>query len=52
MSGRAGGKLKPLKAPKKEKKEMDEDDLALKEKKKQEEAALKVAKEKGEFISP
>lgn len=30
----AGGKAKPLKAPKKEKKEVDEDDLAFKEKQK------------------
>lgn len=30
----AGGKAKPLKAPKKEKKEMDEDDIAYKEKQK------------------
>lgn len=30
----AGGKAKPLKAPKKEKKEMDEDDVAFKEKQK------------------
>jgi len=29
---RKGGKAKPLKAPKKEKKELDEDDLAHKEK--------------------
>ncbi|TAQ88986.1 hypothetical protein B7494_g2701 [Chlorociboria aeruginascens] len=29
---RAGGKAKPLKAPKKEKKEMDEDEIALKKK--------------------
>ncbi|KAI9792114.1 MAG: Translation machinery-associated protein 7 [Piccolia ochrophora] len=29
---REGGKAKPLKAPKKEKKELDEDDLAHKEK--------------------
>ena len=27
-----GGKVKPLKAPKKEKKELDEEDLAFKEK--------------------
>ncbi|KAL8805801.1 MAG: hypothetical protein Q9182_001713 [Xanthomendoza sp. 2 TL-2023] len=33
-SDRAGGKAKPLKAPKKEKKEMDEDDLAFVEKQK------------------
>jgi Translation machinery associated TMA7 len=29
-----GGKAKPLKAPKKEKKEMDEDEIAFKEKQK------------------
>ncbi|KAJ7168118.1 translation machinery associated TMA7 [Mycena crocata] len=46
MSGRQGGKLKPLKAAKKEKKEDDEDDLALKQKKKAEADALKVAREK------
>jgi len=46
MATRAGGKLKPLKAPKKEKKDLDEDDLAFKERKKQEEAALKAAKDK------
>ncbi|KAG9318168.1 hypothetical protein JVU11DRAFT_244 [Chiua virens] len=41
---RQGGKLKPLKAPKKEKKDEDEDDKAFKEKKKADEAALKAAK--------
>jgi len=46
MSGRAGGKLKPLKAPKKDKKEFDEDDLARKEAKRKEEAELKIAREK------
>ena len=30
----AGGKAKPLKAPKKEKKEMDEDEIAFREKQK------------------
>ena len=39
MSGRQGGKLKPLKAPKKQGKELDEDDLAFK--KKQQEDAKK-----------
>ena len=29
-----GGKVKPLKAPKKEKKELDEDDIAFREKQK------------------
>ncbi|KAF7983080.1 hypothetical protein HWV62_23997 [Athelia sp. TMB] len=56
MSGRAGGKLKPLKvselnAPKKEKKEDDEDDAAFKERKKAEAAALKEAREKGASLS-
>ncbi|CCJ31099.1 unnamed protein product [Pneumocystis jirovecii] len=46
-SGRQGGKLKPLKAPKKEKRELDEqDDLAFKKKQqenaKKEEAARKL----------
>ncbi|KAJ8507178.1 hypothetical protein ONZ45_g10428 [Pleurotus djamor] len=62
MSGRAGGKLKPLKvdllasylnpslilrkAPKKDKKEETEEDKAFKDKQKQEAAALKAAKDK------
>ncbi|KAJ3737405.1 translation machinery associated TMA7 [Lentinula guzmanii] len=46
MSGRQGGKLKPLKAPKKEKKDDNEDDKAYKEKQKAEQAALKAAKDK------
>ncbi|KAI0807297.1 translation machinery associated TMA7-domain-containing protein [Fomes fomentarius] len=47
MSGRQGGKVKPLKAPKKDKKDLDEDDIAFQQKKKQEEAALKAARDKG-----
>ncbi|KAA1474812.1 translation machinery associated TMA7 [Dentipellis sp. KUC8613] len=46
MSGRQGGKLKPLKAPKKAQKEVDEDEVAFKEKKKAEAEALKAAREK------
>ncbi|KAJ7349299.1 translation machinery associated TMA7 [Mycena olivaceomarginata] len=46
MSGRQGGKLKPLKAPKKDKKEEDEDDAARKAKAKADAEALKIAKEK------
>ena len=42
MSGREGGKKKPLKAPKKETKELDEDDMALKKKKMEEAKKLKV----------
>ncbi|KAI6129123.1 hypothetical protein EV401DRAFT_2194488 [Pisolithus croceorrhizus] len=43
---RQGGKMKPLKQPKKDKKEESEDDKAFKEKKKAEEAALKAARDK------
>ncbi|GAA95378.1 hypothetical protein E5Q_02032 [Mixia osmundae IAM 14324] len=43
MTGRAGGKAKPLKAPKKEKREEDEDDLAFKAKQKADAAATKEA---------
>ncbi|KAI0736580.1 translation machinery associated TMA7-domain-containing protein [Fomitopsis betulina] len=52
MASRAGGKLKPLKAPKKDPKEYDEEDVAFLQRKKQEEAALKAARDKavkGEF---
>lgn len=35
MSSRAGGKQKPLKAPKKDKTDLDDEDLAFKEKQKQ-----------------
>ena len=34
MSGREGGKKKPLKAPKKQDKDMDDDDMAFKNKQK------------------
>lgn len=36
-------------APKKEKKELDEDDVAFQQKKKAEEAAIKAARDKGAF---
>ncbi|EOR00735.1 hypothetical protein J056_000545 [Wallemia ichthyophaga EXF-994] len=39
MSGRAAGKAKPLKAPKKDKKDLDEDDVAFKNKQKADEKA-------------
>lgn len=42
MSGREGGKKKPLKAPKKDKAELDDDDLALKQKMKEQQKALQV----------
>lgn len=44
MSGREGGKKKPLKAPKKDSKEMDEDDVALKQRQKEQQKALAEAK--------
>ncbi|CCF53947.1 uncharacterized protein UDID_00348 [Ustilago sp. UG-2017a] len=43
MSGRQGGKAKPLKAPKKQNKELDDEDLAFQKKQKEEEAARKAA---------
>ncbi|KIO31095.1 hypothetical protein M407DRAFT_19973 [Tulasnella calospora MUT 4182] len=54
MSGRQGGKLKPLKAAKKEKVEEDEEDKAFKAKQKADAAALKKvaeqAKQKGPLV--
>ena len=44
MSGREGGKKKPLKQAKKGPKEMDEDDLANKQKQKEQQKAMKVGK--------
>ncbi|KMT00800.1 hypothetical protein BVRB_9g220760 [Beta vulgaris subsp. vulgaris] len=53
MSGRQGGKLKPLKQPKKDKTDLDDDDKANLQKKKEEEKALKElrakAQQKGAF---
>ncbi|KAI0327166.1 hypothetical protein GY45DRAFT_1437142, partial [Cubamyces sp. BRFM 1775] len=52
MASRQGGKLKPLKAshtleaPKKDKKDLDEEDVAFQQKKKADEAALKAARDK------
>ncbi|PKU71954.1 hypothetical protein MA16_Dca024312 [Dendrobium catenatum] len=46
MSSKQGGKAKPLKQPKADKKEYDEDDLAHLQKKKDEEKALKDLKAK------
>jgi len=42
--GKEGGKKKPLKAPKKEQKELDESDIAFKEKLKQEKKEIEDAK--------
>ena len=41
MSGRQGGKAKPLKAPKKKQQDFDEDDAAFKAKQKADAAAKK-----------
>ena len=46
MSGREGGKKKPLKAPKKDNQELDEADLEFKKKQKEQEKALKDAASK------
>ncbi|KAJ5239803.1 hypothetical protein N7468_004422 [Penicillium chermesinum] len=43
--GREGGKAKPLKAPKKEKKELDEDEIAFREKQKADAKAKKEMQE-------
>ena len=40
MSGREGGKKKPLKAAKKQRDELDDEDLAFKQKQKEEQKAL------------
>lgn len=42
MPGREGGKAKPLKKPASKGKELDESDLAFKQKQKEEAAALKA----------
>ncbi|KAJ6643141.1 Translation machinery-associated protein 7 like [Pseudolycoriella hygida] len=52
MSGREGGKKKPLKAPKKEGKEMDEEDLAFKAKQKEAQKAMDQAKQKAAQKGP
>ncbi|MFV1400458.1 translation machinery-associated protein 7, partial [Klebsiella pneumoniae] len=46
MSGREGGKKKPLKAPKKQSKEMDEDEMAFKQKQKEDQKAMEQLKAK------
>ena len=43
MPGKQGGKQKPLTAPKKDKRELDDDDIAAAEKRKAEAKALKDA---------
>ncbi|XP_026461915.1 translation machinery-associated protein 7 homolog [Ctenocephalides felis] len=52
MSGREGGKKKPLKAAKKQDKELDDDDLAHKQKMKEQQKALQEAKAKASQKGP
>ncbi|CAG9813750.1 unnamed protein product [Phaedon cochleariae] len=52
MSGREGGKKKPLKAPKKDSKDLDEEDLAHKQKQKELQKALQDAKAKASQKGP
>ncbi|EEQ83849.1 Translation machinery-associated protein 7 [Blastomyces dermatitidis] len=52
MGGREGGKAKPLKAPKKERKELDEDDLAFREKQKADAKAKKELADKAKGKGP
>lgn len=52
MSGREGGKKKPLKNPKKASKELDDDDIQFKEKKKEEQKKLQEMKAKAEQRGP
>ncbi|KAK3167398.1 Translation machinery-associated protein 7 [Lepraria neglecta] len=51
-NSREGGKAKPLKAPKKEKKEMDEDEVAFREKQRADAKANKEMAEKAKGKGP
>ncbi|OJJ00415.1 hypothetical protein ASPVEDRAFT_81988 [Aspergillus versicolor CBS 583.65] len=51
-ASREGGKVKPLKAAKKEKKDLDEDDLAFKEKQRAEAKAKKELLDKAKGKGP
>ncbi|KAM4741287.1 translation machinery-associated protein 7 [Anableps anableps] len=52
MSGREGGKKKPLKAPKKQNKELDDEDVAFKQKQKEEQKAMEALKAKASGKGP
>lgn len=52
MSGRQGGKLKPLKTAKKSEKELDEADLEFKKKQMEEAKKLKEAQQKANQKGP
>jgi len=49
---REGGKIKPLKGPKKEKKDLDEDDMAFREKQRADAKAKKELSEKAKGKGP
>ncbi|KAL4906076.1 translation machinery associated TMA7 [Aspergillus multicolor] len=51
-ASREGGKVKPLKAAKKDKKDLDEDDLAFKEKQRAEAKAKKEMMDKAKGKGP
>lgn len=55
MSSREGGKKKPLKAPKKESKVLDDEDVAFKQKQKEQQKAMaeatKKAGQKGPLVT-
>ncbi|KAL4896965.1 translation machinery associated TMA7 [Aspergillus ambiguus] len=51
-ASREGGKVKPLKSAKKEKKDLDEDDLAFKEKQRAEAKAKKELMDKAKGKGP
>ncbi|GAM28138.1 hypothetical protein SAMD00019534_113140 [Acytostelium subglobosum LB1] len=52
MTGKDGGKKKPLKAPKKDAKEYDEEDLAFQKKQQEEAKALKELQAKAKAGGP
>ncbi|XP_028854459.1 translation machinery-associated protein 7 [Denticeps clupeoides] len=52
MSGREGGKKKPLKQPKKSSKDMDDDEMAFKQKQKDDQKAMEAMKAKASGKGP
>jgi hypothetical protein len=52
MPGRQGGKQKQLKQPKKDRKELDDDEIAFKEKQKEDKKKLEEAKAKAQQKGP
>ncbi|ORE07223.1 translation machinery associated TMA7 [Rhizopus microsporus var. microsporus] len=52
MSGRQGGKLKPLKKPKKQNSDLDDEDLAFKKKQQEEAKRLKELQQKAAGKGP